>query len=424
MEGFFIFKLMRVKINILLFSLILLVPFVPYFGTIDKIGSQWFYLSIINLCIVFYNFFHFDYLKNLKKLFNYPQFFSYSLFFLFCVLSLFYSNNLSLSLVEISRIIITIFSVINIYIFLSHHKLDLVSFSKLISIVLFIEVLISFIPLIDFLWHNDLSTLDFNKLQISLLGVSGNRNVLSFDLVFKLIFVIYLFFRSNIFYKILSFLLIFSTTTLLSLLSSRAVLFCLLLVTIILIVHLFLSKSNYKSFVFIIPIFLSFSITSLLDSNRFNPVSKVSSVGLSDDSTTHRLFLYDNAIDFIYKNPFIGCGIGNWKVESLPYWKNRLSGYTIPYHAHNDFLEIATETGFFGGLFYLLFFLIILCHFFLSYYKTRHLDKLIVFILCFVYLLDANFNFPMERALSQVNLIILFTLSLLLFQKKPYEKTI
>ena len=57
MEGFFIFTHMKSSLfNLVYITLLLCVPFVPYFGTIDMIGSQWFYLSIINAGFFLINF--------------------------------------------------------------------------------------------------------------------------------------------------------------------------------------------------------------------------------------------------------------------------------------------------------------------------------------------------------------------------------
>ena len=185
-----------------------------------------------------------------------------------------------------------------------------------------------------------------------------------------------------------------------------------------------LRSKLYLKLVFLFPLLCALVSVSYLNANRYNIAAKVSSVGLSDESTTHRIFLYENALDYISHNPFIGCGIGNWKVESLPYWKDRLSGYTIPYHAHNDFLELSTEIGILGGLSYLSMFVSILLVFLFLYIKSNKLEYLVIFSLCAVYFFDASINFPLERALSQVNFIVLLSLSLFITKKNIYEEVI
>ena len=142
-------------------------------------------------------------------------------------------------------------------------------------------------------------------------------------------------------------------------------------------------------------------------------------MGLSDESTSHRLFLYQNAIDYISQNPFIGCGIGNWKVESLPYWKDRLSGYTIPYHAHNDFLELSTELGLIGGLSYLLSFIFLFSYLIKNILTNKY--SMLVFMILLVYFIDAFFNFPLERFNMQIYFVIIFIFSFLISKLNSNE---
>ena len=60
------------------------------------------------------------------------------------------------------------------------------------------------------------------------------------------------------------------------------------------------------------------------------------------------------------ENPFFGNGIGNWKIISVKYDAPFMKDYIVQYHAHNDFLQFLAETGIFGFIFYLFFFIQIL----------------------------------------------------------------
>ena len=57
----------------------------------------------------------------------------------------------------------------------------------------------------------------------------------------------------------------------------------------------------------------------------------------------------------ISKNPLLGLGIGNWKFKSIEYDGKNMMEYTVPFYAHNDFLQIGAEIGILGLAFYLLF---------------------------------------------------------------------
>ena len=41
-------------------------------------------------------------------------------------------------------------------------------------------------------------------------------------------------------------------------------------------------------------------------------------------------------------------GLGNWKIQSIQSDNSEILEYEIPYHVHNDFLEIFTELGIIG----------------------------------------------------------------------------
>jgi O-antigen ligase len=205
------------------------------------------------------------------------------------------------------------------------------------------------------------------------------------------------------------------------LLSARASLISLIIIFSLYIIYSFLNFSLKKiSLSLLLSIFLAISVYLIesLPSNNLSLSSRANSISTNDDSTSYRIILWENAVDFISNNPIIGCGIGNWKIESLPYWKDRLTGYTIPYHAHNDFLEITTETGLFGGLSYLLIFITIFIICIRSIFKFKNYPSFMLLSILIVYFIDGSLNFPLERALSQVNFAVLLCLTLLIYKNE------
>ena len=115
---------------------------------------------------------------------------------------------------------------------------------------------------------------------------------------------------------------------------------------------------------------------------------------------------------FISNNLFIGCGIGNWKVESAFYWGSIGSDYLVPYHAHNDFLEFSSEIGIIGGLTYLFLFVFVLYNFFNLFFVSKDLKFFILFFSFFALLIDSSLNFPFERPIIQVMFVLLISLSI------------
>ena len=406
---------------IILFSF-LSIGFIPFFKTVDIIGSQWFYLSLINICFLLYNFSKGAFINFILRFSKHMPFKFFLFFYLFVFISLFYTHNFNLSLVDFSRISIVLISIVNLSYFFSSRRLSLLSFSYCVSIILFLEIVYSFLPLLSFfVFESDsFSDLDLNQLAFSLKGVAGNKNIMASNLSFKLPFLFYLIYKAPSFHKIIFSLLLSLALILIYLISARATYISSILVSFFFISYFiyYKLKSNFSlSFYLFSPIIILFilvgyivSIDSKNDSN-----SKLTSLTIIDESSNNRVILYENAIDYISKNPLIGCGIGNWKVESLPYWKDLMSGYMVPYHAHNDFLELGTEIGILGALSYLFIFIFIFLSSLRSFYLSKDIFPVLLFSLTTVYFIDAFLNFPLERALSQVNFIIL----MVLFYLKP-----
>ena len=231
-------------------------------------------------------------------------------------------------------------------------------------------------------------------------------------MVFKLPFILGYFFSSK--NKILK--LILSVCILLTLfsiftISARASFISLLIVLISLVYFLFTNKRSIFEYLLLITSSALSLILNIFFTSRNSKdfLSRASSISLSEKSSNGRFELWRNAIDFISDNFFIGTGIGNWKIASLPYWKDKLSDYTVPYHAHNDFLEVFAELGFFGFILYLLIFL----HTFRNCYKhIRNKRPYAVFITAsfFTFFIDSFFNFPLERPISMVCFVVVFFL--------------
>mgnify|MGYP001100879340 FL=1 len=193
------------------------------------------------------------------------------------------------------------------------------------------------------------------------------------------------------------------------LIKARAVYLSLFIITLFSL--LFYFRFYYKkSFYLIISLFFSYflHLTFLgqsISNNDF--LTEASSIKLSAESSSHRFLLWDNALNYILNNPFIGCGIGNWKIESAPYWKTHLSDFIVPYHAHNDFLELSTETGIIGGMVYFFLFIYIL---YKSFKHSLNFSKFyfIIFSFFIIYFIDSFLNFPIERTVMQIYFALFF----------------
>tara|TARA_Y100000385_G_scaffold278818_1_gene327606 strand:+ start:114 stop:689 length:576 start_codon:yes stop_codon:yes gene_type:complete len=185
-----------------------------------------------------------------------------------------------------------------------------------------------------------------------------------------------------------------------------------------------------NSLLFFIPLIAAIIISSSsIDSqDEGSVVNRISTITSSDDvSKNTRLRYYEHAVTHTLNNPFLGGGIGNWKIISLKYDAEYIFNYIIPYNAHNDVLEAFAETGILGGLSFLLFFLSI-PYLFLKNLKEKLLNKreftqsVILFLPFIIYFVDLNLNFPSARPSNQA--ILLFYLAIvMLTQIKINDKT-
>ena len=197
-------------------------------------------------------------------------------------------------------------------------------------------------------------------------GLTANINISSFSIVLKLPVVIYLIYElKNNFKLVLLLSLITSSTLSVLLLSSRGAIIAISLVMAISLLYFIIkekSKSLLKSLLIILSLFLSTIFYNLInEKNTYNLIEdRFSSVNkpLQDQSINERLGYYKIAIEDIKSSPLLGVGIGNWKNTSILRANEFLAGYRIPYYVHNDFLEVAAESGILSGLSYLFFILL------------------------------------------------------------------
>lgn len=398
-----------------IFSLLL----VPSFGSFDKANAQWLFLSFIPL---------FFFTIHLKKsiLFN-RHFIIYSIFIFQAVLSLLYSNNLSISLVDLSRhlvLFVLVFLLANYFI---SYKLSFYILSIIISSFLIYESFYSLRPLLYYVNNTgDFSLSNITSLDIDpFKGLTGNRNITTASFVIKLPFLFYLIFKSRIYLK-----LFFSSLAIFPLISffiinSRAALLSLIIIVLLFTLYFILynRKKLFNLFFIYAPILISFYISyEAQPSTTSTTTERLSSIALTNESSSYRFFLWENAFDYIKLHPFVGCGIGNWKVESAAYWGSTGSDYIVPFHAHNDFLEFTTELGLLGGLSYLILFLVILHTFSSLFYKFKELKFLILVSSFIALFIDSLLNFPFERPIIQ-SMFVLFV-SLAIHFSQSYAKKI
>jgi tetratricopeptide (TPR) repeat protein len=148
-----------------------------------------------------------------------------------------------------------------------------------------------------------------------------------------------------------------------------------------------------------------------------NRLQQIQVTNVTDASETMRLFFWKNAIEITKKHPFFGIGLGNYKIESVPFEKKYLNDDMLSVHPHNDFLEIFAETGIANGIVYLLiFFLVLVANLKTIFGDSKKENKtlaLVVILILIAYGIDTSLNFPLYRPTMQLGFSFLMALTII-----------
>ena len=417
----------------ILLVLYILTGAIPALGSIDILAPQWVYFGSINFITAIYLIVNSDkFLEPLSRIFKSYFFWAYLILILWASISYFYAINKVETLINLPRYFNVFIACIFSYILIS----------KVIQPILFITYVFGGFLLIEIVaYYNDFfdvysSTEYFSLTRVK--GVSGNKNITAASIAIKIPFVLYLINVTK--YKlikfisfsilVLSFLAISLVNARAAILSSSLVIIFYVGFFIVIYVRKKISlKSTFVSISYgLVSFLLSFSINEFLASNA-NTNSFTDTVGkieFNNEASNGRFDYWLDVYNHLKDNPVIGCGLGNWKIASIEYGKRHINGYTVPYHAHNDFLQFFSELGILGGLLYLSIFIFLFINLLFLLIKSKSMEySLIYFILgcsLFVYALDASLNFPVARPLMQSSLILLIGMILYLINENKNFK--
>lgn len=411
-------------VSILFTALYLIVHFIPDLGGADVMGAQWLYSSSLDLVVLGYIFINRARFKEaITVIYTFKFTLLFSLLLLWAIGSYFYALNPTETLVTLARLITTYILFINISILFYKQNVQ-----QLFNIVSYI---VAFILLYDSIYvistFNNNVKINFDPSIGSITGNHGNKNVMAASLLIKFPFVIWIIIQSKILVRFFCSLILLLGTISLFLLSTRSTFVGLaIIITIFTVTTLYfrdrkdIKESLARISFFIIPVIAAFFISSLLVANATDAVeesilngsvaSRIQSIKLENDASSGRLHLWEGAIDYATKHPFTGAGYGNWKLASIPYEKEFTNDLFVPYHSHNDFLEMFADLGIIGGLSFGLMFLLFPIYAITIWRnknaKAFYLPATISFMAVTCYAVDAFLNFPAERTAMQTMLAV------------------
>jgi O-antigen ligase len=400
----------------------------PNLNAIDILAPQWVYMGAINILSCAYFLFinsdstHLGLAKLSKSIFIYV----YLFYFIWSGLSYFYAINPTETLLNLPRLGNTFFAVFFCFLLINNLENKVVVISRIFIGFLFFE-LFSFYS--DF--FTQIEGKSFNATNLK--GVAGNKNITAASIAFKVPFVLYsiIIARKGLikfFFSTLLFSAIFS----ISILYARSAILSSFIVFVIFLIYSIFTllsdrsqlKHNLKNLSltivpYLIAILLNLTFTN--SQNKGNIGSQLGDIEFTEESSNGRFQYWSDAFEQISDHPFLGAGLGNWKIASISYGKEHVKGYTVPYHAHNDFIHVFSEVGILGGVTYLSLFGLLIFYLFRLIYVQRkeggNTDfSLLLLVLPFIiYGIDAGLNFPVARPLMQSSLALYMGLLLSIY---------
>jgi O-antigen ligase/tetratricopeptide (TPR) repeat protein len=394
--------------------LLLFIWCLPNYNSIDIIGSQWFHLGIMNIVGLLIIWFTWSG-KTFQQLFSNkitPLFFG---LFLWGLGSYFYANNQTEVLIESSRIASLFILLITLGYFFKRFSISFKFLANLFLISLISEV--GFVIILNYLEHGTLFGLNRSELST---GITGNINIASYSILYKLPFVLYLF--SMTYSKVLKYIIILCVTLssfLIFSYSTRSAFITLIIVVLVYNIFIILQKGKisktFKAITFslFLPLAVAFSTVQLTtqDDDVNTLTDRLATINLTevaDESSRERLSNYKGSLEHFIANPMFGMGLGNWKINSIPFSMENKKVYIVPYHTHNDFIQYLSELGIIGFIFYAGFLLFTLIYLIRHFNKKRisSQDFIPLLIFSIIYFMDASFNFPYSRVIIQIYLMI------------------
>ena len=397
----------------------------PNLNTYDSNGPEFLSLAILNLL-------SFAFLLTRKKLTEEKKFLSfffrnriglvYSLFLLIALLSFIKSVNVLESILTFSKLF-TIFSATFIIAIILRSNIQYLKFISIIMTgLLLIDSLFVFYSLYKKFINGEAIYLSYLISDIKF--IYSNKNILTAAIFIKIPFALWLFSFEKIRWKALGLFAFICALPAVFFMRTRSAylgLFFLLMAFILFTcVRYFRRKEFLKLslvlFLFVLIIsgaFVLFTGTGRAfipqkwqEKKVFQYITSVDIVSrlktISEEKAGLRMQTLVNTGRLIKRDPILGTGAGNWKLQIRKYENLHTFDYLCMYRAHNDFMENTAETGIIGGLLFSTIFILIWLIFIRAFFKPGAMEDSYKYLflpafgmLC--YFFDAFFNFPSDR---------------------------
>ncbi len=435
-----------------LIILYLIIGLVPRFKSVDPIGSQWVYFSVVNLLGLFYVYANQAEIAFFNKQRHISIFFgSYIFFFILGILSLFGALNLSEGIKDLARIAICLVAVMNLFLIFKIAPKQLFEFVVKVS---HITVILIAIQVIWVLLEANVSR-NATLLRKTALSTYGTQNATAATLSIQIPFILWGLIKHTRKWKVISIVSLLLGSSALLLISARTAILSSIFYVVLFLGYFIIDglrkKTLMSSFKTVLLPFIGIVVLSYLFATNINrieatrantfkellfaPALKSNDKAVKSNKgergfvtyDSGRIIYYEMAFDDFKENPLLGVGLGNWKLANKDKYfaTTKRDKFIYPLRVHNDFLQMLAEVGVIGFIAYLcMFVVLIFCILKLFFTNQNTDDRWMYAIIIFVLLgygFDALINFPLERTPIQGHFVILASLILALFHN-IYEK--
>ena len=402
------------------FVLLLGIGYVPYLSAMDKMATQFLFLSIVNLIYLSFLFFFYNTFKeSVKDSFNNKYLIALFLFVIISFSGYYYALNKVEVIVNSTKMLTYFLCFLLSLIFINRIKNPIKFFILIVFIGLLIDniwITLRFIERFDPTRGNR---------DMGLRAFSGNINITAFVLSLKVVIVSFLLSHKNKLWRLIVLCILSWSFFNIFLMGSRGANLSILIASIFILIFSkrFFSKNFVFNYLLAVSIGVIINQSIFLQNDDYNVLTRT--VKLNNASSNQRLRFFSHAFKSISENPILGVGSGNWKIESIKYDRMNMYEYTVPYHAHNDVLEIFTEVGALGGFLFFSFFVYWLIGFLkLFKHSNKHSIKkqrflFLLFVSTIIFFIDVNLNFPTSRP---VEFIFFITILVLIFKEQKLSQ--
>ena len=403
---------LRISYTILLLAYTLITIVTPNLYTLDSNGPKFLSLSILNLISFFF-------LLSRKELRTEPKLFwsffmnkiglVYTLFIGMILISFTKAINIPESILSFSKYF-TVFSAAYILSILlrsdkRYFKLPVI----VMALVLLTDSFTVFYNIILYI------TKEFRSIY-EIKSIYDNKNILAAAIFVKIPFALWLASFEKGWLKKLGFITLFCAELAVFFMSTRAFYLGLIFLALVYGTYLVIMEKRYPSkprfgmlasfFGLLILALAIYSFTQHFlfpKSNDLYNQSYTERLSSISSGETGRLDSWKRSAILFRQEPLLGVGTGNWKIRVLQYENPLKSDFTFMIKAHNDFIEVATETGIVGGLLFITLFVFLLFNFLKAFLKPGDKENSFSYLFLpafgiFCYSFDAFFNYPADRA--------------------------